>query len=518
MSWHPMSSAIDASAIDAPVESGGVPRMMEPAAPAASGAAPDGPAARRGRLRRIADWLRPRSLAARTSLLLIVGLGVIEAIGLTIHALDRIDFDRRMVQQETQNRVGMIYRSIVETPPADRAAELDALHLPPSFRATLSPGPEPDMIDQAVDNPPAADRMRMSWLAFMRTRENIPPLPPHLRPRHVLFSAQRGTPGRAVAFLLPDETRWLTIHYTMPPPNPFRSPTFPTAFLLMTVAGSILIVWGVRRLVAPVGTLAAAAEALGRDVNAPPLPEDGPLEIARAGRAFNTMASRIRRFLTDRTLLLTAIGHDLRTPITRLKLRSEFIEDDDLRAKFLMDLDELESMVSATLAFGRDTSRREPMGKLDLTALLQTILDEAAEMHPDIADAIGFRAEPPAVTIHARPVGLKRALNNLVVNAVTYGHGVRVTLLPPRPSEAGETRGEMVTTILIEDDGPGLPPEDLERMFEPFVRAESSRNRETGGTGLGLAIARNIIWGLGGDIRLGNRAPHGLRVTVTLVC
>lgn len=482
----------------------------------------------RGAARRIADWLRPRSLAARTSLLLIVGLGIIEAIGLTIHALDRIDFDRRMVEQEAQNRVGMIYRSIVETPPADREKELEALHLPPSFHATLTPGPDPDMVDHAVDapsGPPGMDRMermdRMTRMVLMHPADNLPPLPPHLRPRHIMFQPDHHSPRRAVAFLLPDETRWLTIHFVPPPPNLFRSPTFPTAFLLMTVAGSILIVWGVRRLIAPVGTLAAAAEALGRDVNAPPMPEDGPLEIARAGRAFNTMASRIRRFLTDRTLLLTAIGHDLRTPITRLKLRSEFIDDDELRGKFLADLDELESMVAATLSFGRDTSRREPMGRLDLTALLQTILDEAAETHPDIADAIGFAEDPPTVTIHARPVALKRALNNLVQNAINYGGGVRITLQPPRPggtSGTGAATDEEIVTILIEDDGPGLPPEDLERMFEPFVRAESSRNRETGGTGLGLAITRNIIWGLGGDIRLGNRTPHGLRATITLVC
>ncbi|GBQ23490.1 ATP-binding protein [Gluconacetobacter sacchari] len=460
---------------------------------------------------------RPRSLAARTSLLLIVGLGIIEAIGLAVHALDRIDFDRRMIQQESQNHVGMIYRSIVETQPQDREAELLALHPPATFHIALTPGPDPDMVEQAASDPLARLRMGHPPFApppFAHPSQNLPPLPPHMRPRQVLFSAPHGSPRRAVAFLLPDETRWLTIRYVLPSPNPFRSPTFPTAFALMTVAGGILIVWGVRRLVAPVGTLAAAAEALGRDVNAPPMSEDGPLEIARAAQAFNTMASRIRRFVTDRTLMLTAIGHDLRTPITRLKLRAEFVEDDELRGKFLADLDELESMVAATLAFGRDTSRREPMGRLDLTALLQTILDEAAETHPDQAEAIGFSTPPPAVAIAARPVALKRALNNLVQNAILYGGGARVTLQAPQP----EHEGERLTTILIEDDGPGLPPEDLTRMFEPFVRAEASRNRETGGTGLGLAIARNIIWGLGGDIRLGNRTPHGLRATVTLVC
>ncbi|MFW7269070.1 ATP-binding protein [Gluconacetobacter sp. Hr-1-5] len=492
-------------------------------------AAESGPATETPALpHRMLRWFWPRSLAARTSLVLILGLGIIEAIGLGVHALDRIDFDRRMIQQESQNHVGMIYRSIVETQPQNREAELEALHPPATFHITLTPGPDPDMVDQTIDEPmahmrmgqpsfghPPFDHQPFDQPPFARGPQGLPPLPAHLRPRQILFGAPpHGASGRAVAFLLPDETRWLTIRYTLPSPNPFRSPTFPTAFALMTVAGSVLIVWGVRRLVAPVGTLAAAAEALGRDVNAPPMPEDGPLEIARAAQAFNTMASRIRRFLTDRTLMLTAIGHDLRTPITRLKLRAEFVEDDELRGKFLADLDELEAMVSATLAFGRDTSRREPMGRLDLTALLQTILDEAAETHPDQAEAICFAEPPPAVTIEARPMALKRALNNLIQNAILYGGGARVTLEAPQP----ESEGERLVTVLIEDDGPGLPPEDLNRMFEPFVRAEVSRNRETGGTGLGLAIARNIIWGLGGDIRLGNRTPHGLRVTVTLVC
>ncbi|MBE7209748.1 MAG: histidine kinase, partial [Gluconacetobacter diazotrophicus] len=222
----------------------------------------------------------------------------------------------------------------------------------------------------------------------------------------------------------------------------------------------------------------------------------------------NTMASRIRRFVTDRTLMLTAIGHDLRTPITRLKLRSEFIDDDELRAKFLADLDELEAMVAATLAFGRDSSAREPLAPLDLNALLSTILDDAVDGRPDLDGKVGFAAPPPAVTIQARPVALKRALTNLVGNAISYGGGARVTLRLPRDGHV---------EVLVEDDGPGIPAADIERVFEPFVRVESSRNRETGGTGLGLSIARNIVRGLGGDIALANRAPHGLKATVTLV-
>ncbi|MDT8873170.1 HAMP domain-containing protein [Komagataeibacter rhaeticus] len=228
---------------------------------------------------------------------------------------------------------------------------------------------------------------------------------------------------RTVAFLLPDERRWVTIHYILPRPSLFRSPTFPIAFLIMTCAGGVLILWGVRRLIAPVSTLAAAAEELGRNVNAPPMPEDGPREVARAAHAFNTMAHRIRRYLTDRTLMLTAIGHDLRTPITRLKLRAEFVEDDEMRARMLSDLDELEAMVAATLAFGRDASQREPMGQVNLTALLQTIADETTETCPALEGKVTFSSEMPDVLVRARPVALKRALGNLVSNAVKYAGG-----------------------------------------------------------------------------------------------
>ena len=169
----------------------------------------------------------------------------------------------------------------------------------------------------------------------------------------------------------------------MEPSRPWHSPTFLAAFVLMTAAAALLDPVGG----APADRAGAHAgrggRALGRDVNAPPLPEDGPTEVAIAAAAFNTMAARIRRFVQDRTELLTAIGHDLRTPITRLKLRAEFIDDDEQRAKMLADLEELEAMVSATLAFGRDAAADEPVSPLDLAELLRTILDETGDARPD---------------------------------------------------------------------------------------------------------------------------------------
>jgi signal transduction histidine kinase len=267
----------------------------------------------------------------------------------------------------------------------------------------------------------------------------------------------------------------------------------------------------VRQLTGPVGTLAEAAERLGRDVNAAPLPEGGPDEVARAAAAFNTMASRIRRFVQDRTFLLTAIGHDLRTPITRLKLRAEFIDDDELRTKFLADLDELDTMVSATLAFGRDTAGTEPAVPLDIVSLLRVVIDEAADTRPDLADGVTLAEGAERVTIRGRPVSLKRAFANLVGNALKYGGSAAVSVQPGQ-----DAAGRAYIRVLVEDQGPGLPPEELDRVFDPFYRVENSRNRETGGTGLGLPIARNIFRAHGGDVTLANRQGGGVRAEVVL--
>ena len=176
----------------------------------------------------------------------------------------------------------------------------------------------------------------------------------------------------------------------------------------------------------------------------------------------------------------------------------------------LADLTELEQMVAATLAFGRDSSTAEPLVPLDLAELCRTILDETGDTQPGQADKLAYIG-PNHLTILARPLALKRALTNLVTNAVKYGNAARVTLIPPANG---------AITLTIEDEGPGIPPADLEKVFEPFRRLETSRNRETGGTGLGLPIARNILRAMGGDVTLANRSVEtgktGLAATVTL--
>ena len=444
--------------------------------------------------------LWPRSLAARTAAVVLIGLIIVQVAGLTIHAFDRMDVQRLAQARNVAVRVMSLYRTMVLTAPDDRARVLTEMPHGPGLSAELSDAPP---VTDLPEMPPVAQRL-------FRVSMNLVGVPGPLRWRELQILGGFEARRMVIGMHLPDGP-WLNITVAIEPPRPWHSPTFLAAFVLMTVVAAALTMWAVRRLTAPVATLAAAAEALGRDVNAPPLPENGPLEVATAAIAFNTMAARIRRFVQDRTELLTAIGHDLRTPITRLKLRAEFIEDDEQRGKVLADLEELEAMVSATLAFGRDARTAEQVSPLDLASLLRTVLDETGDARPEAAEKLVYDG-PPHLTVRARPLALKRALTNLVANAVIYGGSATVRLVPPVSVGAAGA----VVTVEIEDPGPGIPPAELERVFEPFHRGEPSRSRETGGVGLGLPIARNIMRAHGGDVVLANRPTGGVKATVTL--
>jgi signal transduction histidine kinase len=436
--------------------------------------------------------LWPASIAGRTFLVLLLGLFAAQVVGLTIHAFDRVGLQRAAQGREAMARTWALWRAVVTAPPARRVEALEAADLPEGFSASIDPVP---LVRPGTLPPGRAGERFAEALGRMGG-------PPRMRPREVLVGEGPGG-AMAAAIRLPDGM-WLNVVARAPPAQPWSSPTFLAALAVMTAAVAGLSFWAVRRLTAPIRDLAAAAERLGRDVGAPPLPERGPREVAQAAAAFNTMQDRIRRFVEDRTAMLAAIGHDLRTPITRMRLRAEFVEDEGLRAKMLADLAEMEAMVAATLAFARDDAASEKAVPLDLAALLRTVADEAN----DVAGRDVVALEAPAHrTVTARPVALKRALGNLIGNAVAYAGMCRVRLDPPT---GGTIR------ITIEDDGPGIPEDELERVFQPFHRVERSRSRETGGAGLGLPIARTILRAHGGDVTLANRRGGGLTATVTL--
>jgi signal transduction histidine kinase len=255
--------------------------------------------------------------------------------------------------------------------------------------------------------------------------------------------------------------------------------------------------WVTRQLKA----LADAAEELGKDINRPPLEEKGPLEVMRAARAFNTMQSRLAGYIRDRMRVLAAMSHDLKTPVTRLRLRSELLDDAQLRAKFTADLQEMEAMVASTLDFMRGMESGEAARPVDIMALLESLQADMAEMGGKvIIHGQSFAPYP------GQPQALKRCLANLVDNAIKYGGSATVVV--------DDSEGRL--QLRISDEGPGLAPEELEKVFEPFYRVEGSRNRDSGGSGLGLTIARNIAQSHGGSLILRNRAAGGLEAVLVL--
>ncbi len=258
------------------------------------------------------------------------------------------------------------------------------------------------------------------------------------------------------------------------------------------------LTWTVNR---PLTRFAYAAERVGLDVSAPELPEQGPAQLKRAIRAFNEMQGRLQRFLSDRTRMLGAISHDLRTPLTRLRLRIETDRPAVEKAKMLADIEIMESMLSSTLSFIRGVDEVEATDVVDLDSLLQTVCDLVSDLGGEVGYA-GFGRS----RYHCKPQAMMRALTNVVANAVKYGGGANVTL--GRSSEG--------FVIDVEDEGPGIPDTEKTKVFEPFYRTASARETDRQGMGLGLSIARSIILAHGGTIELHDRQPRGLRVHIRL--
>jgi signal transduction histidine kinase len=255
------------------------------------------------------------------------------------------------------------------------------------------------------------------------------------------------------------------------------------------------------QLARPIREFTNALRRFGTDPRAAQLPETGPREVRASIGAFNAMQAQIQKFVDDRTAMLAAISHDLRTPLTRMRLRGEFVEDEEQRARLFRDVDEMQAMVDSALAFFRDDFQAEETTTFDFAELLRTI----AEDYSDQGCEIGYTGAEH-VAFRGRPFALKRAFANLVDNAVKYGRAPELEL----------RRSEQQSVVVVRDSGPGIPPEALEKVFAPFFRLERSRNRATGGVGLGLTSAQAVIRGHGGEITLRNRPTGGVEVEVTL--
>lgn len=438
--------------------------------------------------------LLPDSLAGRIIAVLLLGLVVFHlfsvwAVQVGIDTVAGSTRDRQLAE-----RLASVARAINGAPSDDRERQVHALS---------TAGLEVHWARTAAVTP--ASHLQ-SDLRSLRTqlRELVPGLAEDdLRLDRMQHGTgdETGEPGSFVGSIRMEDGTW--INFSAGASYPIASTQHgillsTTAMALGILAISVILV---RWMVGPLRSLANAAARVGIDVSAPGMPEEGPREVRDAARAFNQMQERIRRLLVDRTQTLAAVSHDLKTPITRLRLRAEFIADQELRREVGDDLGEMEAMIDSVLALLRDHAQEGETKIVDIAAILETICD-----HQSDAGHVVKLACPAVVPLPCKPLAIKRALSNLIDNAVRYGGNANVTLI----DEEREIR------ILIEDNGPGIPPGEIEKVFNPFFRLEGSRSRDTGGTGLGLTISRTIVRAHGGDVRLENRPDGGLVAFVTL--
>lgn len=467
----------------------------------------------------------PRGLFSQMLLILLAGLLVSHVAGSLIYASDRARAVRAIGGYATAQRIANLARLLDDAPPAWRdriaSAASDA-----SLRVRLSAQPPNLPASQSESLAGAVRRYLSAQLPpALGTRLQVavsagapPPWPdPPPVPMARMMAAMHGPPPmggvppwmagialpRLQAALQLSDGTWLSFITALPDAAPPAPWPFAAAMAVMAAIVVLASAWAVRRVTAPLRTLAGAAERLGRDVNAPPVAETGTTEMRRAALSFNQMQDRIRRLLDNRIRMLAALSHDLRTPLTLLRLRTESLPETEDRDRMLATLGELDAMIGASLQFARDQASSEPSRRTDVSALLASIVDDMAEAGLPVSMA---PAEP--VVLPCQPVALRRALANLVDNAVKYGGAARVAIRPAASA----------VRITIEDDGPGIPEAELQRVFEPFHRVEQSRSRDTGGTGLGLSIALSVVQAHGGDIALSNRPEGGLRAVVTLPC
>ena len=462
----------------------------------------------------------PRSLFSRLVIVFLTGLVISQVLSLTIILQDRGELLSRASGMQTIQRIADIVRLLDSTPAGERHRILAVLNSP-AMRIASMPEPARSIAQQTSESTQSAiflsllhrflgaDRaINIDVHAATAQSDAVPPM---MRHREVVSSAMPQGPGMGRYFAGPaialiaqirlNDGTWVTFDSQLQQEAwswPYRA-IFSVLILLSGVV--LLSLIGVRWITKPLKILATAAEQLGKNIDRPPLDESGPIEVASAANAMNNMQQRLSRYIHDRTRILAAMSHDLKTPITRMRLRAELLEDAALRNKFSKDLADLETMVSETLDFMRGVGDGEISRQVDINALMESIQVDIQEIGKQM-DLQGVAQ----ATLECRPQALKRCLSNLIDNAIRYGTVAHVVLL-----DAPES-----IQIVVRDEGPGVPDDILPRLFEPFYRLEASRNRDSGGTGLGLSIARNIAEQHGGTLTLHNGRNGGLEALLIL--
>jgi signal transduction histidine kinase len=461
--------------------------------------------------------LAPRSLFGRIVAVLLAGLVAAQALSMAVHLHERGELLYRASGLQSAQRVADIVKLLDSVAPAERQRIAGLFDSPPlivtlgAAAAAPAAGEDPDMQAQAAFMGTMLRRMLGEGreMTLVASQVESHPFPPGARrgaggmgmgPSGPGMHARMGPQHSFLARVRLADGSWASFDTR----RPVEAASWPYRLLasIAILMGAVvaLTLLAARWVTRPLATLANAAEELGRDINRPPLPEQGPHEVARAARAFNRMQSRLARYIQERTRVFAAMSHDLKTPITRMRLRAELLEDGEAKTKFTNDLVEMESMVVATLDFMRGLETGERAQPVDVAALLESLQEDARETGGQVT--IEGAARSPYV---GRPQALKRCLVNLIENAIKYGKEARLAV------EDGPER----LTIRVRDRGPGIPESELERVFEPFHRLEGSRGRDGGGTGLGLTIARSVAQLHGGTLQLRNMGD-GLEAVLSL--
>ena len=489
---------------------------------------------------RISIW--PQSLFGRLIAALIIAVVLAQAASLYLFARDRERFILDSSVREWSRRITEITLLLEQLPPGqradtvamlkDQAARLARRHGRLELRAGGRAWPEGPVLLPPVEVAPLRPPPAVPRRSWPRIFIQLPLVSDIEAPMKEQLRAQLGAGYRVtvqpaspsatgviavpspffglpmdrptqsydVSVRLPDDST-IVYRVTRTSPGAPLTHSLLVNLILLVVVLVIALYVTAGTITRPLSRLARAADDLGRSVRQPKLEEKGARELRRAARAFNTMQDRLHRYLDSRTRVLAAMSHDLKTPLTRLRLQVETqIEDPALQARFGKELDEMESMVRGALALFRGLNDEEALEPVDVNLLLGTVRGEFAEMGADVT--LEGRALAP---LPGKPQALKRCITNLVANAVKFGSRARILV-----RDGGRLE------ISVCDDGPGIPPEELEKVFEPFYRLESSRNRDTGGTGLGLSIARDVAQAHGGALILRNRPEGGLEARLTL--
>ncbi len=458
--------------------------------------------------------LLPRSLAGQTILVLLVGLSVSHVLSMAIYFSDRAEMLMLSGDQQMAHRIAEITRLVKEAPPDLRGRFVRAANSP-SLEVTLAPE---SLLARSADEDWRSALLKrflvrliqsdsshvvVQWLEVSDADQHSAASSPVAWMRAHLLQMMTGDPLEHVvrASVRLNDGQWINFATTFPKSEHFWSSQAVLSTALMTIAIALFSLWVVRRMTRPLRAFARASERLGRDVNVSPVEEAGPSEVRQAIHAFNEMQERLRRLIENRTQMLAAISHDLRTPITLLRLRAEYIKDEEEKQKTLATLAEMESMIASTLAFAKDDAEQEEPRIVDLGSLVASICDNMS----DAGQRVEFD-ETKTLKYSCRPFAIKRALTNVIDNAVKYGGSAKVKM----------SSNQDVLQIVVDDDGPGIPDTELDEVFAPFFRLERSRSRETGGAGLGLSIARTIAHAHGGEIILSNRTEGGLRAVIQL--